>query len=57
VVEDAVHGITAANRAGMSSVGITGTATKEQLADAQLVVESLRALTPEKLRAVISARQ
>jgi beta-phosphoglucomutase len=57
VVEDAVHGITAANRAGMSSVGLTGTATREQLADAQLVVESLRELTPEKLRAVISARQ
>ena len=32
VVEDAVHGIEAANRAGMKSVALVGTATREQLA-------------------------
>ena len=56
VVEDAVHGITAAKAAGMSSVGLTGTATREQLAAANLVVDSLRELSPERLRSLISSR-
>jgi HAD superfamily hydrolase (TIGR01509 family) len=56
VVEDAVHGVTAANRAGMSSVGLTGTATREQLAAAKLVVSSLRELSPGRLRMLITSR-
>jgi beta-phosphoglucomutase len=56
VVEDAVHGITAANRAGMASVGLVGTATREQLAEADLVVDSLREISPERLRTLISNR-
>jgi beta-phosphoglucomutase len=53
VVEDAVHGIEAANRAGMKSVALTGTATREQLAEADLIVDSLRELSPQSLRALI----
>jgi beta-phosphoglucomutase len=52
VVEDAPAGIEAANRAGMASVALTGTATREELAHARLVVDSLRELTPERLRAL-----
>ncbi len=50
VIEDAPAGIEAANRAGMASVALTGTATREELAHALLVVDSLRELTPERLR-------
>ncbi len=54
VVEDAPAGVEAANRAGMTSIGLTGTATREQLAHADLVVDSLRELTPEKIRRLFS---
>jgi beta-phosphoglucomutase len=50
VVEDAPAGIEAANRAGMASVALTGTATRAELAHAKLVVDNLRDLTPERLR-------
>ncbi len=50
VVEDAPAGIEAANRAGMASVALTGTATRAELAHARLVVDSLRELTPEQIR-------
>jgi beta-phosphoglucomutase len=49
VVEDAPAGIEAANRAGMASVALTGTATRDELSHARLIVESLRELTPEVL--------
>jgi beta-phosphoglucomutase len=52
VVEDAPAGIEAANRAGMASVALTGTATRAELSHAKLVVDSLRELTPEWLRAL-----
>jgi beta-phosphoglucomutase len=53
VVEDAVHGIEAANRAGMRSIALVGTAPREQLAGADLIVSSLRELTPAVMRALI----
>ena len=53
VAEDAVHGIEAANRAGMVSIGLMGTASRDRLAAADLVVESLRELTPRLLRDLI----
>jgi beta-phosphoglucomutase len=53
VLEDAVHGISAANRAGMVSVAIVGTATREELAHAHFVVDELCAVTPERIRQLI----
>jgi beta-phosphoglucomutase len=50
VVEDAPAGIEAANRAGMASVALTGTATRDELSHARLIVDSLRELTPAVLR-------
>jgi len=52
VVEDAPAGIEAANRAGMASVALTGTATRAELAHAKLVVDSLRDITPQVLRSL-----
>jgi beta-phosphoglucomutase len=57
VIEDAVHGVEAARRAGMTSIALTGTAPREQLAEADLVVESLRDVNPEILRTLIRRRQ
>jgi len=53
VVEDATHGIEAANRAGMKSVALIGTTTRDALAAAHLVVDSLRELTPATLGKLI----
>ena len=44
VVEDAPAGVAAAKAAGMACVALVGTATREQLAQADLIVESLREL-------------
>ena len=57
VVEDAVHGVEAAHRAGMAAVALTGTATRSRLAAADFVVDSLRDLTPQRLREVASSRR
>jgi beta-phosphoglucomutase len=57
VVEDAVHGIEAARRAGMASIGLTGTVTAKALSSADLVVESLRELSPGRIRELIAKRQ
>ena len=56
VVEDAVHGITAAKRAGMAAIGLTGTLQRDELAAADAVVDSLRQLSPERIRALIVSR-
>jgi beta-phosphoglucomutase len=53
VIEDAVHGIEAARRAGMTSIGLTGTVTRNQLASADCVVDSLRQLSPANIRELI----
>lgn len=50
VVEDAPAGVAAGKAAGCAVIAITGTATRQELADADLVVESLRELTPAVFR-------
>ncbi len=57
VIEDAAAGVEAANRAGMASVGLTGTADRETLRAARLVVDSLRELSAERLRRVVHERR
>lgn len=54
VVEDATHGVAAANRAGMRSVALVGTTTRDALSAAHLIVDSLRELTPAKLHTLVS---
>jgi beta-phosphoglucomutase len=56
VVEDAVHGVEAANRAGMLSIGMTGTVERDQLASAELIVDSLKELSPSRIRDLIRSR-
>ena len=46
VVEDAPAGVQAGNAAGCAVIGITGTVARRHLAGADLVIESLRDLTP-----------
>ena len=55
VVEDAVHGIEAARRAGMKSIALTGTADREQLSAADLVVDSLGELSPAVMRGLLGS--
>ena len=50
VVEDAIHGVEAANRAGMVSIGLTGTVDRTALVSAKLVVDSLKELSPILIR-------
>ncbi len=49
VVEDAVHGIQAADRAGMKSVALTSTHPPCQFGEADLVVSRMTDLTPARL--------
>jgi beta-phosphoglucomutase-like phosphatase (HAD superfamily) len=53
VVEDAVHGIEAARRAGMVAIALTGTAPRDALAGANLIVENLRDLSPRAIRRLL----
>jgi beta-phosphoglucomutase family hydrolase len=53
VVEDAVHGIEAALRAGMRAVALTGTATADEFESADWVVDRLSEITPAALRALL----
>jgi beta-phosphoglucomutase len=53
VVEDAVHGIEAARRGGMKSVALVGTSSRDELGHADWVVDSLREITPAKLRELL----
>jgi beta-phosphoglucomutase len=57
VVEDAVHGITAANRAGMKTVALTGTASRAALAAADLVVDRLAELSAARMAKMIDNRR
>jgi HAD superfamily hydrolase (TIGR01509 family) len=45
VFEDSINGVVAANRAGMYSVGVTGTFTREQLSEARQVIADLRSIS------------
>ncbi|MDG2308288.1 MAG: HAD family phosphatase [Candidatus Binatia bacterium] len=53
VIEDAVAGVAAANAAGMASIALTGTTTRDALASASLVVDSLRELSPAAISALL----
>jgi beta-phosphoglucomutase-like phosphatase (HAD superfamily) len=52
VIEDAPAGIEAARRADMKSVALTSTHPADAFPNADLVVDSLTALTPETLHAL-----
>jgi beta-phosphoglucomutase len=53
VVEDAPVGVRAARAAGAAVVALIGTAPRERYADADLVVASLRELSPARLAALV----
>jgi beta-phosphoglucomutase len=58
VIEDATAGIEAAHAAGMACVGLVSTGrTRKELVPADLVVDSLRELTPMRLRTLIDQRR
>ena len=50
VIEDSVHGIAAARSAGMKCIAVTNTHPAGLLRGADLILDSLEALTPEALR-------
>jgi beta-phosphoglucomutase family hydrolase len=49
VIEDAVAGVSAAKRAGMSCIAVTNTSPKTELTGADLIVDTLEGLTVAKL--------
>jgi beta-phosphoglucomutase len=54
VIEDSLSGLDAARRAGMTAIAITGTTPREKLeAAADLVVDSLRRLSPGRIKSLI----
>ena len=57
VIEDAPAGISAARAGGMTAIALSGTASKEKLGHADLVVNSLRELGPEKITRLIRIKK
>jgi len=57
VVEDAPAGIEAARRAGMAAIALTGTASRQQLDQADLVVDRLGELTPQVIVELIERKR
>jgi beta-phosphoglucomutase len=57
VIEDAVHGVEAARRAGMVSIGLTGTVPRERLTAADLVVDHLDELSPNTIQELIDGHR
>ena len=53
VIEDAPQGIEAANAAGMTSIAVLGTTTREKLSHAKLVVEGHHELTTGRIAELI----
>lgn len=53
VIEDALHGIQAADRAGMKAVALTSTHSASVFADADLIVDSLADLSPIRLAGLL----
>ncbi|NQU75116.1 MAG: HAD family phosphatase [Planctomycetes bacterium] len=56
VVEDAPAGIQAAKRAGMTAIALTGTVSRDRLAAADLIVDSLDQLTRDRIAEAIRQR-
>jgi beta-phosphoglucomutase family hydrolase len=56
VVEDAVHGIEAANAAGMSVIALTTTREREDLSGADIIADSLAELKVEDFVGLIKGR-
>ena len=54
VIEDAVAGITAAKRAGMNCLAVTNTHSRQSLAEADLVVDTLEAVGVNDLERLFS---
>jgi HAD superfamily hydrolase (TIGR01509 family) len=54
VIEDSTAGVVGAKRAGMKCIAVTTTTTAAQLAEADLVVDSLVGLTVEGVRMILA---
>ena len=52
VVEDSIHGIRSAHAAGMLCLAVTNSYAREMLAEAELVVATLEAITLDQVKAV-----
>ncbi len=52
VIEDSVHGVEAALGAGMRCIAVTNTYSREELKDADLVVDSLERLNIERIESL-----
>jgi len=55
VIEDAVAGVSAAKRGGMSCLAVTNTNPKSKLAEADLIVDSLEEVTVSRLESLLNS--
>ena len=55
VIEDSIHGVRAANQAGMKCLAVTNSYPKEKLFAADLVVDSLRGLSLKEVERLFEA--
>jgi beta-phosphoglucomutase family hydrolase len=57
VIEDAVAGVAAAKKAGMRCLAVTNTHPRERLAEADLIVDTLRAITVNDLEKLLKTAE
>lgn len=55
VIEDGEYGVRAAKTCGMKAVAVTNTQTRQTLAAADLVVDTLEELTPDRISLLVTA--
>jgi len=53
VIEDAISGVTASKRAGMPCIAVTNTTPREELRDADLVIDTLEEITVDDLERLL----
>ena len=53
VIEDAISGVTASKRAGMRCIAVTNTTSREELREADLIIDTLEEITADDLERLL----
>ena len=57
VIEDAISGVTASKRAGMPCIAVTNTTPREELREANLIIDTLEEITTDDLERLLNQQQ
>ena len=57
VIEDAISGVTASRRAGMPCIAVTNTTPREELREADLIIDTLEEITADDLERLLNQQK